>query len=63
MNGGSFRNYTANILFVCTLRPINDATEGSMQEAHMGATCVLSSVTPLTGRAVLILIVKRSEFS
>ena len=25
---------------------------GSMQEAHMGATCVLPSVASLTGRAV-----------
>ena len=25
---------------------------GSTQEAHMGATCVLPSVAPLTGRAV-----------
>ena len=27
---------------------------GSMQEAHMGATCVLPSVASLTGRAVHI---------
>ena len=27
---------------------------GSMQEAHMGATCVLPSVASLTGRAVQI---------
>ena len=26
---------------IYTARPVNDATEGSTQEAHMGATCVL----------------------
>ena len=25
----------------CTARPVNDATEGSTQEATMGASCVL----------------------
>ena len=32
---------------------------GSMQEAHMGATCVLPSVASLTGRAVCTLYVGR----
>ena len=28
-------------MYSCTLRPVNDATEGSAQEAHMGASCLL----------------------
>ena len=37
-----------------TLRPVNDATEGSTQEAPMCASCVLPSVASLTGRSVLL---------
>ena len=29
------------IIQIHTLRPVNDATEGSTQEAHMCASCVL----------------------
>ena len=33
--------WTSFDVYIHTLRPVNDATEGSMQEAHMGASCVL----------------------
>ena len=35
---------------------------GSMQEAHMGATCVLPSVASLTGRAVFIWAKNRNNY-
>ena len=38
--------------FSHTLWPVDDATEGSTQEAHMGASFVLPSVASLTGCSV-----------
>ena len=47
-----FVNTTFPYFKLLTLRPGNDATDGSTQEAHMGASCVLPSVASLTGRSV-----------